>query len=212
MSDTRIILKVIVLYIPITVFWALFYQQGSRWVYQATQMNGDLGFYIIKADQFNVINPLFVIILIPLFEHVLYPLLSKVRIRTALQKATLGGVLGGFAFLISAIIQLQIERKFLHMTWLVPQYLLMAMGEILITISLMRFSFAEAPDSMKTILQALFYLSAGMGNLIVVIVAGSRVFESQFYEFLLYTGLMFVDMIVFGFLARRYKSAKVVAG
>ncbi|XP_037040845.1 solute carrier family 15 member 1-like [Bradysia coprophila] len=208
-SDTRIILKVIVLYIPITVFWALFYQQGSRWVYQATQMNGDLGFYTIKADQFNVANPLFVIILIPLFEHVLYPLLAKVRIRTALQKTTLGGVLGGISFLISAIIQLQIESKFLHMTWLIPQYLFMAMGEILVAISLINFSFSEAPDSMKTLLQAMFYLSAGIGNLIVVVVAGSRIFDSQFYEFILYTGLMFFDMILFALLAKRYKSEKV---
>lgn len=207
--DTQIILNVIVLYLPIAIFWALFYQQGSRWVLQATQMNGDFGFYTIKADQFNVVNPLLVIILIPLFEHVLYPLLAKIRIRTALQKATLGGVFGGVAFVFSAIIELQIESKLLHMTWLIPQYLFMAMGEILITIPLMNFSYSEAPNSMKAILQAFFCLSAGVGNLIVVIVAGGKIIDYQVYEFLLYAVLMFVDMIIFGFLAKRYKSLKV---
>ncbi len=206
-SDTRIILKVIVLYLPITIFWALFYQQGSRWVFQATQMNGDLGFYTIKAVQFNVVNPLLVILLIPVFEHILYPILSKVGIRTALQKATVGGVSAGLSFLVSAIIQRQIEYKYLHMMWLIPQYLLMAMGEILVTIPLMNFSYSEAPDSMKTILQAIFFLSAGVGNLIVVIVAGAKFIDSQFYEYILYAVLMFVDIIVFGFLARKYKSA-----
>lgn len=205
---TRIILKVTVLYAPITIFWALFYQQGSRWVFQATQMNGDLGFYVIKADQFNVINPLLVIILIPVFEHVLYPLLAKVKIRTALQKATLGGILAGVSFLVSATIESQIEARYLHMTWLIPQYCLMAMGEIMVTIPLMNFSYSEAPDSMKTLLQALFFLSAGFGNLFVVIVAGAKIIDSQFYEFIIYAGLMFADMILFGYLAKRYKSLK----
>ncbi|XP_037048643.1 peptide transporter family 1-like [Bradysia coprophila] len=205
--DTQIISKVIVLYLPIIIFWALFYQQGSRWVYQATRMNGDLGFYTIKADQFNVVNPLFVIALIPVFEHILYPLLSKVAVTTALQKATLGGVVGGVSFLVSAIVELQLEDKYLHMTWLIPQYLLMASAEVLVTVPLMNFSYSEAPESMKTILQALFFLSAGLGNLFVVIVAGTKFIESQFYEFVIYAVLMFADIIVFGMLARRYKSS-----
>lgn len=208
-SDTQVILKVVVLYLPITIFWALFYQQGSRWVSQATKMDGDVGFYTIKADQFNVVNPLLVVLLIPVFEHVLFELLSNFGIRTALRRATFGGVLAGFSFLVSAIVEWQIQSKYLHMTWLLPQYVLMAMGEILVTIPLMNFSYSEAPDSMKTILQALFYLSAGVGNLFVVIVAGAKIVDSLFYELILYAGLMFVDMLVFGLLARRYKSSKV---
>lgn len=172
-------------------------------------MNGDLGFYTIKADQFNVVNPLLVVLLIPVFEHVLYPLLSKIRIRTALQKAAAGGVCAGVSFLISAVVEFQIKSKYVHMTWLIPQYLFMAMAEILVTVPLMNFSYSEAPSSMKSILQAFFFLSAGLGNLIVVIVAGAKIVDSQFYEFILYAGLMFVDIFVFGLLARRYKSMKV---
>lgn len=207
-GDTRIILKVLVLYLPLTIFWALCYQQGSRWVFQATKMNGDLGFYTIKADQFNVVNPLLVVILIPTFEHVLYPLLAKVGIKTALQKATLGGILGGVSFLISAIIETQIETE-LHITWLLPQYLVMAMGETMLVIPLLNFSYAEAPKTMKSILQALSFGAIGVGNVIVAIVAGVKIFDSQFYEFILFAVLMFGDMIIFGLLARRYKSTNV---
>lgn len=207
--ETRIILHVIVLYLPITLFWALFYQQGSRWVFQAVRMNGDLGFYTIIPDQFNVINPLLVLIMIPVFENVLYPLLSKVRISTDLQKATFGGVLAGVAFLVSAVVELQIEKgKLLHMAWLLPQYMLMAMGEILVTIPMMNFSYSVAPSSMKTMLQAFNNLSMGLGNLIVVIVVGSKIVDSQIYEFILFAGLMFVDMVIFAFLASRYKPLK----
>lgn len=207
--ETRVILHVIVLYLPITLFWALFYQQGSRWVFQAVRMNGDLGFYTIIPDQFNVINPLLVLLLIPVFENFLYPLLAKMNISSDLQKATFGGVLAGVAFLISALVESQIiNGKYLHMTWLFPQYILMAMGEILVTIPMMNFSYTVAPSSMKTMLQAFNNLSMGLGNLIVVIVVGSKLIDSQIYEFILFAVLMFIDMIIFAFLAKRYKPLK----
>ncbi len=209
-EDTRVVLQVLVLYLPITLFWALFYQQGSRWVLQAVRMNGDLGFYTIIPDQFNVLNPLLALLLIPLFEKVLDPLLAKVNMSGDLEKITLGGVLAGVAFLISAIVELQLEnQEYLHMTWLLPQYTLMAMGEILVTLPLMNFSYTVAPKSMKTTIQAFSNLAIGMGNLIVVIVVGSKLLDSQIYEFLLFAGLIFADMILFTFLAKRFNRVKV---
>lgn len=49
-------------------------------------------------------------------------------------------------------------------------------------------------------------MTVAFGNLIVVIIAGAKFFSSQTLEFILFAGLMFVDMIVFMWLARRYKS------
>lgn len=203
--DTRVVLNVIVLYLPITLFWALFYQQGSRWVFQALRMNGNIGFYTIIPDQLNVLNPLLVLLLIPLFENAIYPLLTKVGIKSDLQKVNLGGCLAGVAFLTSALVESQIHNNTYHMAWLVPQYTFMAMGEILVTVPMMNFSYTVAPNSMKTILQALNNFAMGLGNLIVVVVVGSKIIDSQVYEFMLFAGLMFVDMIIFCFLARRYK-------
>lgn len=203
--ETRSLLNVLVLYPPLILFWALFDQQGSRWVFQATRMDGSVGSFTIKPDQFNVINPLLVLILIPTCEYVLYPLIAKVGIKTSLQKATLGGVLAGVSFVISTVVELQLERHHMHMTWLVPQYVVMTLGEVLISVPLIDFSYNEAPRSMKSILQAFRYLTIGVGNLIVAIVAGTKLINSQSNEFLLFAGLMFIDMVIFGFLARRYK-------
>lgn len=49
-------------------------------------------------------------------------------------------------------------------------------------------------------------MTVAVGNLIVVIIAGAKFFESQVFEFFLFAGLMFVDMLIFMVLARRYKS------
>lgn len=49
-------------------------------------------------------------------------------------------------------------------------------------------------------------MTVAVGNLIVVIIAGAKFFESQVIEFFLFAGLMFLDMIIFSWLAYRYKS------
>ncbi len=40
-------------------------------------MNGAVGSYIIKPDQMQLVNPAFILILIPLFDTVIYPFFAK---------------------------------------------------------------------------------------------------------------------------------------
>jgi solute carrier family 15 (oligopeptide transporter), member 1 len=110
--ETKILLNVLVLYLPLPLFWALFDQQGSRWTFQATRMDGDLGFYTIKPDQMQVINPLLILVFIPLYEVIFYPLLNLVGVRRPLQKITLGGILAGVAFLCSMFVEINLEKTY----------------------------------------------------------------------------------------------------
>lgn len=63
----------------------------------------------------------------------------------------------------------------------------------------------QAPPSMKSVLQAFRLMTQAGGNLIVVIITMAKIVDSQVYEFLLFAGLMFVDMIIFGWLISKYK-------
>jgi solute carrier family 15 (oligopeptide transporter), member 1 len=110
--ETKILLNVLVLYLPLPFFWALFDQQGSRWTFQATRMSGDIGFMEIKPDQMQVINPLLILVFIPLYEVLFYPLLSLIGVRRPLQKLTIGGILAGVAFVISAIVEINLENTY----------------------------------------------------------------------------------------------------
>ena len=59
------------------------------------------------------LNPIFVLILIPLCNKVVYPLLAKCGIlKTALQKMTLGMFLAVVAFLISGFLQVTSVKNF----------------------------------------------------------------------------------------------------
>lgn len=109
-NDVKALMRVLFLYIPLPIFWALYEQQGSRWTLQATRLNGQFSNYILKPDQVHTLNPLLVIAFVPIFEYVIYPLLEKINFTKPLRKMTLGGIIAGIAFIICAILQMQIEQ------------------------------------------------------------------------------------------------------
>lgn len=111
-EDVKKLLKILVLYLPLPIFWALYDQQGSRWTFQATRMDGDVGLFTIKPDQMQVVNSFLILLFIPLFDVAVYPLLAKIGIKRPLQKLTLGGVLAAIAFIMSGLIELKLEQTY----------------------------------------------------------------------------------------------------
>lgn len=195
------------LYTPLPIFWAAYMQQGSRWIFQATKMNGDIGFYTITPDQMIALNPAFVIITLPICNYFIYPLLSKFHIKTFLQKMTIGGMLAVVAFIIAAFVENEIEKNFISIFWLTPQFMLLALSENFLFVSHLSFAYTEAPQSMKSVMTSFVFVVIAIGNLFVVLISGMKIFESQSIEFLFFAGVLFISMIIFGVLAYRYKAA-----
>ncbi|XP_036059956.1 solute carrier family 15 member 2 [Onychomys torridus] len=109
-TDVKALTRVLFLYIPLPMFWALLDQQGSRWTLQANKMNGDLGFFVLQPDQMQVLNPFLVLIFIPLFDLVIYRLISKFRINfTSLRKMAVGMILACLAFAVAALVEIKIN-------------------------------------------------------------------------------------------------------
>lgn len=63
--------------------------------------------------------------------------------------------------------------------WMIPQYVVMALGEVTFSVTGMQFSYSEAPDNMKSAVQALWQLNVAFGNLIDVVIIGVKFFDSQ---------------------------------
>lgn len=97
------------------------------------------------------------------------------------------------------------EPNSMSIFWLIPQYVIMTLGEVMFSVTGLEFSYAQAPVTMKSVLQACWLLTVAFGNVIVVIIAELKLFDSQASEFFLFAGLMFADMIIFMFVAYRYK-------
>ncbi|NXU48806.1 S15A1 protein, partial [Turnix velox] len=113
-AQTKMVLKVLFLYIPLPMFWALFDQQGSRWTLQATTMDGN---FTLKNTEFfspyvqQTVNPILIIIMVPVVDAVIYPLIRKCKINfTPLRKITVGMFLAALAFVAAALVQVQIDK------------------------------------------------------------------------------------------------------
>jgi len=73
-------------------------------------MNGRVDFlnWTIKPDQIQMLVPLFGIIVLVLFDKVLYPMFAAIGIQKPLQKLTFCGVLAVIAFVFAALLQFKI--------------------------------------------------------------------------------------------------------
>ncbi|XP_060922936.1 solute carrier family 15 member 1-like [Limanda limanda] len=110
-AQVKMVLKVLFLYIPLPMFWALFDQQGSRWTLQATTMDGDFGVLIIQPDQMQTVNPILILILVPVVDSLLYPLIAKCNLNfTPLKRMTVGMVFAALAFVAAGLVQIQIDQ------------------------------------------------------------------------------------------------------
>lgn len=73
-------------------------------------MDGQIGSFVLLPDQLQAVNPLLIIIFIPIFETCIYPVFAKIHfIDTPLKKLVVGGFLASVAFIVAGIIEIQIE-------------------------------------------------------------------------------------------------------
>ncbi|XP_035264760.1 solute carrier family 15 member 2 isoform X1 [Anguilla anguilla] len=109
--EIQMVLRVLVLYIPLPMFWALFDQQGSRWTLQATRMNMDFGGFILKPDQMQMLNALLILVFIPIFDIGVYPLVRLCGIKlTPLRKMASGMILAALAFVAATVVEMGVTN------------------------------------------------------------------------------------------------------
>lgn len=205
-EETKCFINLMILYIPLPFYYTVYQLQGSRWIFQATQMNGDLGFYTIKPDQVIAFNPVFGIAVYFSCESILFPLVAKIGIKTNLQRMTFGFFMLVVAQTIAAFMQMKIENDYISIFWLAPQFLASSFSENFMYNSHLKFAYKEAPESMKSVMTSFVYVVMALGNIFVIAISGTKLFESQSYEFFFFAGVALASTILFGFLAFAYKS------
>lgn len=208
----KTVLKLGSIYLFIAVFWALFEQTGSSWVLQAQKMDRVIWGVEVLPSQIQAANPLLIMLLIPLFTYLIYPILNRIFELTALKKISLGLFLTTFAFAIPAIIQIQIDNGYTpHISWQLLAYILLTSAEVMVSVTCLEFSYTQAPKSMKSFVMALFFMSIALGNLFTSAVNffivnddGSHKLAGANY-FWFFTILMLLTAILFIFTSRHYQ-------
>ncbi len=167
----RAIGKLLMIFAFVAVFFSLYYQAGSEWVLQADKM--DLNWLGIKweAAQVQAVNGVLILLFIPLFSYVIYPVLGRFFKLTPLRKIGMGLFLISGTFLLPAQIERWIaagERP--SIGYQILAYALLTAAEVLVSITCLEFSYTQAPRKMKSIIMAVFLFSISAGNLITTIV------------------------------------------
>jgi len=163
---------------------------------EADKMDGDIGGMIFEPEQMQMLNALFVLILIPIFDKGLYPLVALLSSRrTSLDpvgRMLAGMTLGSVAFLAAAGVQHMIDSSppgSVSMSWQVPQYLIITCGEVLFSITGLEYAFSRAPASMKSLVAAAWLCTTAVGNIVTVVMVETVTRDmDQVHEFLLFSG------------------------
>jgi len=208
----KAVVKLFLIYVFVAMFWALFDQTGSAWVLQAKEMDRQVFGRELLASQIQAANPALIMILIPIFSYIIYPLISSVFPLTPLRKISLGFFVTAAAFALSAGVQERIDAgETPHIIWQVNAYILITAAEVMVSITCLEFSYTQAPKRMKSFIMAIFLLSVTLGNLFTAGVNqfiqnedGTVKLEGASYYWF-FTGAMFVTAILFVFVAALYK-------
>ncbi|MEX2171287.1 MAG: POT family MFS transporter [Pirellulales bacterium] len=209
------------LYIFTIPFWSLLDQTQSQWVHQAKLMDRWVFGYQVLPSQLQAANPVLVMIFIPLFTYVLYPLCGRWFQVTPLRKIGVGLLLTGPAFAITGYAQELIdEGQTPHITWQLSAYVLITACEVMVYITALEFSYTQAPKKMKSLIMGVFFLGITLGNIFTAQVNGyienqaglGRVVLSGADYYWFFTILMVVSAVIYVFWSQFYHGQTYIQG
>ncbi|MFG0295886.1 MAG: POT family MFS transporter [Maioricimonas sp. JB045] len=211
--------RLIPIYIFVAAFWCLFDQTASAWVLQAKQMDLNMLGREWQPSQLQAANPMFILLLVPTFTYVVYPLVDRIFPLTPLRKVGIGMFLTVAAFSVSGLIETWIQAGHKpNVAWQILAYFILTSAEIMVSITCLEFSYTQAPNSMKSVIMSLYLLSVAAGNEFTAIVnwviknpdGSTKLPGASYYWF--FTAVMAVAAIGFVFVAMRYRGRSYVQG
>jgi proton-dependent oligopeptide transporter, POT family len=200
------------IYVFVAVFWSLWDQSSGAWVLQAAKMDLNLFGYKLEAAQVQTANPILILLFIPLFSYVVYPVIDKVFPLTPLRKIGIGLWVTAASFVVAAYIEARITAgEQPSVWWQILAFVILSAGEIMVSITCLEFAYTQAPKKMKSLIMAVFYLSISAGNLFTSMVnffirnadGSSKLAGPNYYWF--FTANMIAAAIIFIFVAKRYQ-------
>lgn len=200
----RAILKLLPLYGFVAVFWSLYDQTGTTWVLQAEKMDRHFAGIDWLSSQIGALNPILILIFIPLSTALVYPQLNRLVNMTPLRKIGAGLFLTVPSFLLTMWVQTRIEAgDHPSIAWQLLAYVIITAAEILVSVTCLEFAYTQAPNSMKSLVMGLYWCSVAAGNLFTALVNaliqkpdGSSLLSGPDY-FLFFSAIMGVASILF---------------
>ncbi|KAF2402432.1 peptide transporter PTR2-A [Trichodelitschia bisporula] len=165
------------------IYWVVYNQMLNNFVSQA----GTMQLHGIPNDIMQNIDPITVIIFIPICDRVLYPSLRKAGIAfKPITRITWGFFMASIAMAYAAWVQRRIyhsppcfyaplkciegklpngtfEHQHVHVALQAPAYFFIALSEIFASITGLEYAYTKAPPSMKSLIMSMFLLTNAFG-------------------------------------------------
>jgi proton-dependent oligopeptide transporter, POT family len=177
-DEVRRGLKACAVFCFFPIYWLAYGQQSNNMVNQAATLE-TAG---VPNDVINNLNPLALIIFIPIVDKFVYPGLARMGIRfTPIKKIAMGFLMGTLAMTIAAIIQhfiyarspcgtnasdlstggcvSELGRPSISVWVQTPSYIAVAFSEIFASITALEYAFTKAPKNMRGIVVGLFFFA-----------------------------------------------------
>ncbi|MGC4001050.1 MAG: POT family MFS transporter [Anaeromyxobacter sp.] len=213
----RVVLRIIAVFLPVSTFWALFFQYGSAWTFQADAMARHVLGVELQAAQVTTLNAISVLTLIPVFSLWIYPAVERLGVKaTALRKMSVGMFVAVLSFVAAALVEAALQHAKAtgaappHVAWQVPQYVLMAAAEVLVSVTALEFAFAQAPARLKSVIMGIWYLTIASGSITTAIVARLNRYQGVAY-YAFFAELMLGGAVLFALVAWWYPVRRAAA-
>ena len=215
----RAVRQLLIVFIMLAPFWALFDQTGSSWVLQAEAMDRRfLGIHWLSS-QLGAVNPLLVLVLVPFFTYGLYPWLDRFVTVTPLRRIGAGFLFAVAAFAVTAWVQMRLDTGGQpSIAWQLLAYLLLTAGEVLVSVTALEFAYTQAPRRSKSVVMAVYLASIALGNaftsavnfLMVDAQGANRLAGAAYFWF--FAAVMLLTFLLFIPVARLYRGRAMLQG
>ncbi|MGA2749474.1 MAG: MFS transporter [Verrucomicrobiota bacterium] len=212
-ADAKTVWRILMIFITVPMFWALFNQVNSTWVLQGNAMipawrwKND---WLLNGETMQSAGSVLVMIWAPILTIGIYPLMERMGIKpTALRRMSAGMVLGAVAFVGSGILQAKLDQGArLSIAWQLVPYAVLEAGEVMLSATALEFAFSQAPSAMKSIITSFWLMTIAGGHFLVAAFTGlneNYIHARGAAEFYFFAVVMFVVAGIFIACAALYR-------
>lgn len=236
-EEVKLLVRMLPIWLTNLMFSTVFAQVGTLFLNQGTTMDRHMGpNFELPAASMPLFITATICVFLPLYDKFFVPFVrgitGDIRGLTLLQRIGVGQVISSISIAVAALVEqqrLKVAQQYgvldegevpMSIFWLLPQYMLTGICEVFISVGQMEFFLDQAPDSMRSLGNALYLSTVAVGSfvssLLVSIVTkvtydanggwiGNNLNRSHMdYFYWLLTTLSFVNTAIFVLCARCY--------
>ncbi|XP_042412273.1 protein NRT1/ PTR FAMILY 2.11-like [Zingiber officinale] len=171
-EQVKCIVRIIPVWSTIIVFEIALVQQSTYTVFQALQSDRRLNGtnFQIPAATFSVFTMATITIWIPIYDRLVVPWLRRLTGKeggiTLLQRMGIGFPLATAAMVVAGLVEERRRSSASHMSsfWLIPQLVLMGLGEAMALIGQVEFCYKQFPENMRSLAGGTLFLGLACSN------------------------------------------------